>query len=450
MNREEITFPARRPFPAAFLVLLVGALLRLRPTGRLALLWGFLWPWKAVAGALSPLMLGHGFVLAAGALRRGRRLHGLAALAGSALAAEYIARVAAPHGAFAAAFGPGWEATIPPRLRNRYRPRRWPALPSSGPPPRHLRDVACGTRPGGDPLLCDLWLPPAGIEPTGLGLIYLHGSAWHYLDKDMGTRPLLRPLARQGHVVMDVAYTLSPRATMREMVGDVKQAIAWLKQNGGAYGVHPERIVLAGGSAGGHLALLAAYTPNHPALEPAGLDADTAVAGVVASYGFADLVESHRYFNRANYWGGERVVARFNAFIRRYLQGLLRRIRFIPPYGEWVSPLAFVSAPLGGTPAERPRAYALCSPQTHAGAHCPPTLFLQGADDMGGMVPQIRRLHQTLRAAGADSVYVEFPRTEHGFDLFFPAISPAASAAFYDLERFLGLLLAGWAGKAAS
>ena len=96
---------------------------------------------------------------------------------------------------------------------------------------------------------------------------------------------------------------------------------------------------------------------------------------------------------------------------------------------------------LGGTPNEVPELYRLGSPINHVGPHCPPTLLLQGAHDMGGMVPDVRHLHWTLRQAGVPSVYVEFPDTEHGFDLIFPKWSPAAQAATYDTERFLALMV---------
>lgn len=420
-----------------------GALLRFHPRGKLALLTTHFAVFKAVAGALSPLLAPYGAVLGLFAWRRGERAPALAALAGSALAADHVARVIAPHDAFAEAFGDDWEAQIPSHLRDRFRHRRWPARPPGGAPPHHRADIPFASWPGGAPLLCDLWLPPAGVDPTGLGLIYLHGSAWHYIDKDVGTRPFFRALARQGHVVMDVAYTLSPRATMQKMVGDVKRAIAWLKEEGGSYGVDPERIVLAGGSAGGHLALLAAYTPNEPDLQPAGLAAETAVAGVVAYYGFADLAATHRYFNAANEGVAGRIMAFSDTLFHRLFEEPLRRVGFIPPYGRWVPMTDFLALPLGGTPADVPAAYARFSPQTYASPHCPPTLFLQGEHDVAGMVPQMRHLHQTLRAAGATSLYVEFPQTQHGFDLFFPALSPAAGAAFYDLERFLGLLAVG-------
>jgi len=47
-------------------------------------------------------------------------------------------------------------------------------------------------------LLCDIWQPAAGVPPSGLGLVYLHGGAWTVLDKDCATRPLFSHLAAQG------------------------------------------------------------------------------------------------------------------------------------------------------------------------------------------------------------------------------------------------------------
>jgi acetyl esterase/lipase len=53
-------------------------------------------------------------------------------------------------------------------------------------------------------------------------------------------------------------------------------------------------------------------------------------------------------------------------------------------------------------------------------------------------------LDEKLRAAGTPVVYVEYPQTEHGFDLIFPQVSPPAQAALYETERFLALLAAGY------
>jgi acetyl esterase/lipase len=292
----------------------------------------------------------------------------------------------------------------------------------------------------GDPLLCDIWQPPDGVPHTGIGVIYLHGSAWHYLDKDVGTRRFFRQLAGQGHVVMDVAYSLAPRAQLRAMVADVKRAIAWSKTHAAAYGADPERIVLAGGSSGGHLALLSAYTPNHPELEPADVDVDTSVRAVISCYGMPDLRTSYDYFRDfpSTLPSGQ---TRLGRWCRDRMEAAFRRTRFFPPYGQLIDTPDCVPSLMGGTPAEVPELYDLGSPINHVGPHCPPTLLLQGAHDSGAMAPDVRRLHRALRQAGVPSVYVEFPDTEHAFDLIFPKWAPAAQAATYDTERFLALMV---------
>ena len=389
-----------------------------------------LWLPKLLAGTCSP------FLGIAGGLAG---LLGLAAkdwkgaatgLLGAALAARHVARVTAPHDGFRNAFGPDWEASLPSGLP--VCARRYTLLP---PCPRRVpwqRDVIFGThRETGEPLLCDLWQPPDDVPPTGLGIIYLHGSGWHYLDKDAGTRPFFRRLAEQGHLIMDVAYTLAPKADMRAMLADVKRAIAWLKTEGSEHAVNPERIVLMGGSAGAHLALLAAYAPEHGELKPADVEMDTGVRAVVSYYGPCDLLAQHR---RIEEHMGDLGLARCREF--------LGRLGALAPddAGKTLALTDLVANALGASPEEAPALYRLFSPASHVGPHCPPTLLLQGGHDLCLMLPDVRRLHQALCDAGVPSVYVEFPETEHAFDLLFPC-SPAAQAATCDTERFLALMV---------
>src|SRR5215471_14789113 len=101
----------------------------------------------------------------------------------------------------------------------------------SVPAPRVRRDIPFWTSAEtGRTLVCDIWQPAIDVVPSGLGLIYLHGSAWTVLDKDCGTRALFSQLSAQGHVIMDVAYRLYPETDMVGMVGDAKRAIVWLKR----------------------------------------------------------------------------------------------------------------------------------------------------------------------------------------------------------------------------
>ncbi|MGC9468775.1 MAG: alpha/beta hydrolase [Anaerolineae bacterium] len=273
------------------------------------------------------------------------------------------------------------------------------------------------------PLLCDLWLPSEGVPRSGLGVIYLHGGSWQAFDKDVMTRPFFRHLAAQGHVVMDVAYRLAQETDMEGMVGDVKRAIAWLRTNGRALGIDPAKIVLTGGSAGGHLALLAAYTPNSPDLDPPDVqEMDTAVRGVIAYYPVADLR------TLTDHWSEQAMHPLATA--------LGRALGYFPKEGYL--PWSKLAQRLFGAPAKQAEAALLrFSPIAHVGPHCPPTLLLQGLHDHVVPVRDVQDLHAALVTAGRPTLLVELPQVEHAFDMIALQISPPAQAALYEVDRFL-------------
>ena len=95
---------------------------------------------------------------------------------------------------------------------------------------------------------------------------------------------------------------------------------------------------------------------------------------------------------------------------------------------------------LGGGPHEVPAMYELGSPISHAGAGSPPTLFLYGGHDSTTSAEAARSLHRKLAEKGVPVIYLEFPQTEHAFDIILPRFSPAAQAALYDTDRFLALM----------
>ena len=291
-------------------------------------------------------------------------------------------------------------------------------------------DIPIGIHPEtGRAILADLWSPTDPANHSGMGLIFLHGSGWYYADKDFGTRPFFHHLVSQGHVIADIAYTLAPQADLFGMVGDVKRAIHWMKENAPDLGVDANRIVLVGGSAGGQLALLAAYTPNHPRLDPPDIIGDTTVHGVISYYGPPDLVAQYHQFNELP---GLSERTRFERLFMKYLEAR---------FGFAVVPVhSLLPGFLGGTPAEAPELYELGSPCSHVSRHCPPTLLLQGGHDFSGVAPEVRRLHAALKRAGCTATLFELPDTDHGFDLYKPAWSPAAQAGTYVSERFLAAL----------
>ena len=92
---------------------------------------------------------------------------------------------------------------------------------------------------------------------------------------------------------MDAGHRSCPETDVIGMVGDVHRAVAWIKANAARYGIDPARVVVMGGSSGAHIALLAAYAPEHPRLIPDELKGvDTSVMAVVSYYGIPEMLAS--------------------------------------------------------------------------------------------------------------------------------------------------------------
>lgn len=392
-----------------------------------------LWIPKLFASALSPVLALSGVIGFFSGLGKRKPAVAFSGLLGAFLNTQHVLKVTRESSSLALAFGGDWEKRVPEAIRPHLLASRW-SLPTRPAPQVHChRDLIFGSHtPTGEPLLADLWLPPEDRQPTGLGIIYLHGSGWHYGDKDLGTRPFFRQLTAQGHTILDVAYTLAPNARLKEMLADVANAILWMKTDAAQHSrVQPDRIVLMGGSAGGHLALLAAYGQNEFALRPMESVSDISVCGVVSYYGITDLLDLHHYLEGL-YDPGLNLAT--DQWLVRYLESL--------PTELIVHPKNLLPNLLGTTYAQSPQTYRAASPLFQVGQHCPPTLQIHGAHDIAGVQKGMLRLHQALVAAEVPSVYIEIPDCDHGFDLILPQISPSAQAATYYTERFLALLLA--------
>lgn len=404
---------------------------------------------KLVTSSFSPLLAVIGGLSANLAKRLRFPLAEILGNLGAFLHGIHVARVIAPHDGFERAFGSDWQARIPPRLHTRLLPQRYTPFIPFPPNIPFEQNIAFAVIPNTRrKLLCDVWEPPIGVKHSGVAVIYFHGSAWHYLDKDFGTRFFFSHLAAQGHVVMDVAYRLCPETDLIGMCGDVRRAVAWMKTNATRYGVSPDKIVLAGGSAGAHLALLNAYTPNHPALTPEDVTMDTRVSGVISYYGPADLRALWDYMvdlysdhprprRRRNHSRLNPLAPVLSQIVQHAFHRPAKTLegRGTRTYKDILYNL------VGGLPHEVPAMYDLGSPITHVGAHCPPTLQLHGLHDSLVPTSASKRLHHALKSAGVPSILVELPLVEHAFDLvILPQISPAAQAALYDVDRFLALM----------
>lgn len=96
--------------------------------------------------------------------------------------------------------------------------------------------------------------PPAGTELPPL-LVFIHGGYWQELSKDESL------FAADGCIAAGAAfaaldYTLAPRATVAQMVLECRAALRWLHAQAAELGFDGRRIVVAGSSAGAHLAAM--------------------------------------------------------------------------------------------------------------------------------------------------------------------------------------------------
>lgn len=381
--------------------------------GRLAIV---LWLPRLYAQAWSPVVAAAGSVLGSVALASGRRRLGLVGLGGAGLAAGYVARV----------LGPLWAARLPR---------------ASG---RCLRGVRLGALADGEGVLADLWCPEPNQPRSGTGIVYLHGGLWQALDKGFCVTPLMRLLTGRGHVVLDVAYPLAPRATLEAMDEAVAVAVKWLAQHGAAEGVRADRVVLVGHAGGGHLALVHALRRS---MADAVESSEVPIRGVVAISAVTDpaafWVEYGRV-NRRQPQPGQAVPASLRPRVRDAtpLDRLVTRLRLFPAYryGNGPGGPALVHDLFGGTPADAPDRYAAWSPVALAAPGCPPILQVVGSDDAIIPASQGRVLHQMLEDVGCRSTLVEIPSAVHGFDQY-PGVSrriaPAARRTTVALLAFI-------------
>lgn len=239
----------------------------------------------------------------------------------------------------------------------------------------------------------DVWRQP-DAGPGAPVILYLHGGAWTFGDKREQGRPMLHEFAARGWVVVAPNYRLAPRNPWPAPMRDAVAALAWIKREVTAYGGDLERVVVAGGSAGGHLAALLGLAGDDPAWVPEGVDegVDLSVRAVLSFYGVLEMTGDE------DHWHG----------LGKGLRHLLER--------------RVVQRPFTGNEA----LYHALSPLERITRAAPPFLVVQGTNDTLVDYRVARGFVARFRAtAFAPCYYVELPFTQHAFDL---TASPRTSA----------------------
>ncbi|MBP1133786.1 acetyl esterase/lipase [Arthrobacter sp. PvP023] len=257
------------------------------------------------------------------------------------------------------------------------------------------------SRPGGLPLLLDLYLPAEGTSHGPMpAVVHFHGGGWR-----VGERSSLGPVtdgfsltpfervAAAGFVVVSADYRLSSQAVFPAQLEDATAAVSWLRANAAEFHVDPGRIYAWGDSAGGHLACLVGLGADGSGA-PAG-----AVAAVAAWYPPTDLV-------------------------RMGAQALPDAVATADDPGSREALL------IGAQPADAPDKAAAASPLSYVGGNAPPFFLAHGTADRFVPPAQSTSFAAALGAAGADVELHLIDGADHMWLL--PDKSPAAAEKVLD------------------
>ncbi|MDB4614282.1 glycerophosphodiester phosphodiesterase family protein [bacterium] len=255
----------------------------------------------------------------------------------------------------------------------------------------------------GQKLTLDLYLPAtnsSGGKPPLV--VWIHGGGWRGGSKK---KPPLRELTKHGFAVASISYRFSKTAIFPAQIHDCKAAVRWLRANADRFGYRGDWIAVAGGSAGGHLALLMGTSGEVEKLEGTvgdNLDQSSTVQAVIDYYGPSDFV----------------------------LRGKTQPERaYTNKSGSF--------AMLGGTDGERldPEWERFASPSHYVSSDDPPLLIFQGAKDQTVLLDQSQHMAKRYSDSGLNAELVVLEQAGHGGKSFFTGDSFQRALRFLNSHR---------------
>lgn len=234
----------------------------------------------------------------------------------------------------------------------------------------------------------DIYLPVGRpTDKRSPALIWIHGGAWKGGSKSEGRgRQICTLAANAGYVAVSIDYKLGPGAWPLNLQ-DCKNAVRFLRARAGEYQIDPERIAVAGGSAGGHLALMVGLTGDDPKWAPAKPypGVSDKVICIVNLYGITNLKPA------SNGETNERPTP--------------------------TQKLIGTSLAIFGAKSMTDELLSLASPIKHVAKKSPPILTLHGRADETVDYAQAEDLDRAMNSAGAQHTMVLLDGVGHSFNL---------------------------------
>jgi acetyl esterase/lipase len=140
----------------------------------------------------------------------------------------------------------------------------------------------------------DLYLPHGPARSDRPAVVFLHGGGFTGGDKaEYRSASVSADLARAGYVVVSCNYVLGPKTkegVWPQNIADCREAVRWVRGHAKELGVNPDRIAVAGGSAGGYLALMVGLSDDKtgPGGDPQAT-VSAKVAAVIDLYGVVNF-----------------------------------------------------------------------------------------------------------------------------------------------------------------
>ncbi|MBK8255205.1 MAG: alpha/beta hydrolase [Polyangiaceae bacterium] len=263
--------------------------------------------------------------------------------------------------------------------------------------------------------LLDVYIPEDDLPQGQLrpAVMYIHGGAFCMLSKDTH-RVMALPFAKRGYVVFNVNYRLGPHNLYPSPLEDVTAALHWVLDNARSHGADPNRLIIAGESAGGNLVTALTYLSTHPVEEPfarALFERNPPIKASIPIYGFLDLTHMERFLNRPRVpdWAKREVMTAATSYLGKNVLEAAQKHPLASPLRLLESPAVQGSRPL------------------------PPFFIACGTADM--LLDDSRRLKVALDKRGTPADLHVFHGEIHGFNAM--VWRPAAKAKWRALFQFL-------------